>query len=764
MLLSLLLIFTAAVFSIFLPESLKKVKGYILAVVPAWFFIYFLRKTGSLTGDNALTEIYGWMPEIGVNINLYLDGLSLLFALLILGIGVFVIIFSNDYMKSYSDTKKFYFFMLFFMGAMLGLVFSANLIILYLFWELTSISSFFLIGFFHKKEESRNAAIQALLVTALGGLALLTGIILLGQVAGSYDLTIIFQNREQILSSPHYTTILLLFLAGILTKSAQFPFHFWLPGAMQAPSPVSAYLHSATMVKAGVFLLFRMSSILGGTDQWVSIVTLFGVVTMFSGAYLAVTRTDLKAILAFTTVSALGILTLLIGLDTQLSVKAAILFLVIHSLYKATLFMVAGAIQKKTGTRNVRHLGGLFKRMPVTATAAIISLLSMSGLPPMLGFIGKELIYEAKVQLGGLGDLVLILGVLSNVFLVWVSGLIAYRVFFGKERKGLPRKMEPSFSLLAGPVLLSLSSLLLGLAPGMFGEMIVEPALIASRIEILEVKLKLWHGFNLVFFLSLTTVVTGILFFFMSPRLIPVLRRINDRFFSYNFSDAFFRLIGNLLLFARKNTQIVQHGYHRIYLIIIFLFSASLIFYQLVKTWGWEISANFSDMPFYVIAIAAVISISAIFVMITGSRMAAIVLLGVTGYGIGLIFLIYGGIDLAITQIIVETLLLILFVLVVWKLPKFRKLSSGITRIRDLIVAVFLGAVITGVTLKADFLNLSPSISQYFIEKSWPEAFGKNVVNVILVDFRALDTLGEITVLTLAAVGVLALLKMKIKE
>ena len=402
--------------------------------------------------------------------------------------------------------------------------------------------------------------------------------------------------------------------------------------------------------------------------------------------------------------------------------------------------------------------------MPVTATAAIISLLSMSGLPPMLGFIGKELIYEAKVQLGGLGDLVLILGVLSNVFLVWVSGLIAYRVFFGKERKGLPRKMEPSFSLLAGPVLLSLSSLLLGLAPGMFGEMIVEPALIASRIEILEVKLKLWHGFNLVFFLSLTTVVTGILFFFMSPRLIPVLRRINDRFFSYNFSDAFFRLIGNLLLFARKNTQIVQHGYHRIYLIIIFLFSASLIFYQLVKTWGWEISANFSDMPFYVIAIAAVISISAIFVMITGSRMAAIVLLGVTGYGIGLIFLIYGGIDLAITQIIVETLLLILFVLVVWKLPKFRKLSSGITRIRDLIVAVFLGAVITGVTLKADFLNLSPSISQYFIEKSWPEAFGKNVVNVILVDFRALDTLGEITVLTLAAVGVLALLKMKIKE
>ncbi len=764
MLLSLLLIFTTAVLSIFLPESLKKVKGYILAAVPAWLFIDFSRKIGNLSDNNSLTEVYAWMPKLGIDIFLYLDGLSLLFSLLILGIGVFVIIFSNDYMKSYSDTGKFYFFMLFFMGAMLGLVLSANLIILYLFWELTSISSFFLIGFFHKKEESRNAAIQALLVTALGGLALLTGIILLGQVAGSYDLTVILENKEQILTSPHYTTILLLFLGGILTKSAQFPFHFWLPGAMQAPSPVSAYLHSATMVKAGVFLLFRMSSILGGTDQWVSIVTLFGIVTMFTGAYLAVTRTDLKAILAFTTVSALGILTLLIGLDTQLSVKAAILFLVIHSLYKATLFMVAGALQKKTGTRNVRHLGGLFKRMPVTATAAIISLLSMSGLPPMLGFIGKELIYEAKVQLGGLGDLILILGVLSNVFLVWVSGLIAYRVFFGKEKKGLPRKMEPSFSLLVGPVLLSLSSLILGLAPGMFGEMIVEPALIASRIEILDVKLKLWHGFNLVFFLSLTTVVTGILFFFMSPRLIRVLRKINDRFFSYNFSDAFFRMIGNLLLFAKKNTQIIQHGYHRIYLIIIFLFSASLILYQLIRTWGWEVSANFSDMPFYVIAIATVISISAIFVMITGSRMAAIVLLGVTGYGIGLIFLIYGGIDLAITQIIVETLLLILFVLVVWKLPKFRKLSSGITRIRDLIVAVFMGAVITGVTLKADFLNLNPSISQYFIEKSWPEAFGRNVVNVILVDFRALDTLGEITVLTLAAVGVLALLKMKIKQ
>ncbi|MFW5821133.1 MAG: hydrogen gas-evolving membrane-bound hydrogenase subunit E, partial [Bacteroidota bacterium] len=331
--------------------------------------------------------------------------------------------------------------------------------------------------------------------------------------------------------------------------------------------------------------------------------------------------------------------------------------------------------------------------------------------------------------------------------------------------KKLPeKKLEPSFALLIGPIILSLMGLVLGLAPGKFGEMIVEPAIIASRIEILDVKLKLWHGFNKVFFLSLGTVVTGILLFLASPKLIPRMRQVNERFFDYDFSGGFFSMIDSFLNFAKKNTQVIQHGYHRFYLIIIFLFASLLIFYQLVNTWSWEISADFSDMPVFVIAISVLISVAAISVMFTRSRMAAVVLLGVIGYGIALIYLIYSGIDLAVTQLLVETLFIILFVLVIWKLPKFRKLSSTKTRIRDLTIALFFGLVMTGLTFKSDYLELSPKISEYFVDKSLPEAFGRNIVNVILVDFRALDTLGEITVLTLAASGVFALLKLKKKK
>jgi multicomponent Na+:H+ antiporter subunit A len=324
--------------------------------------------------------------------------------------------------------------------------------------------------------------------------------------------------------------------------------------------------------------------------------------------------------------------------------------------------------------------------------------------------------------------------------------------------------LEPSFSILIGPVLLSFFSLLLGLSPGLFGELIIEPALIASRVEILDIKLKLWHGFNLVFFLSLATVLTGFSLFFLSERLIPFLRRITSTFFDYDFAGGFSSIFDGLLKFSKKKTEVIQHGYHRFYLMIIFVFASLLILYQLYSTRGWAFSADFDDMPFYIIAIAATIGISAIFATITGSRMAAVVLLGVTGYGIALIYLIYGGIDLAITQILIETLTVVLFVLVIRKLPKFKKLSNRISRIRDLAIALLVGGVMTGLTLKADYLSLEPTISRFFVDKSLPEGFGKNIVNVILVDFRALDTLGEITVLTLAAVGVFVLLKFKTKS
>jgi multicomponent Na+:H+ antiporter subunit A len=763
MLLSLVIIFIGAIFSLAIPESLKKFRGYMLASLPLFLFVYYAFNIDAISSGSSIKESYTWIREAGINFTFYLDGLSILFALLISGIGFFILIYANDYMKNYHHSRRFYFFIVLFMGSMMGLVLSSNLISLFLFWELTSITSFFLIGFLDHKEPARKAAIQALLITGLGGLALLSGIILLYQVTGTFELREIIQQKANVLESPHYLTILILFLAGIFTKSAQFPFHFWLPGAMQAPSPVSAFLHSATMVKAGIFLLFRISSIMGGTQEWSGIITFVGALTMFSGAYMSIAKSDLKSLLAHTTISALGILTMLIGINTKLSIKAAILFLIIHSLYKATLFMVAGAIDKQTGTREISRLGGLYRRMPIITIAALISLLSMSGLPPMLGFVGKELIYEAKVQVGGLGNIVLILGVASNVFLVWVSGMVAYRTFFGKERRGTMKKLEPGFAIWIGPIVLSLVSLALGLSPGKFGEMIIEPALVASRVEILDIKLKLWHGFNQVFFLSLATIFLGVLLFFLSERLIPVIRKVNEKYFNYDFAGVFSSLIDGVLLFSKKKTEIIQHGYHRLYLMIIFLFSSFLIFYQLISTSGWQFSANFSDMPFYMIMIGLIIGLAAIFTTITRSRMAAIVFLGVAGYGVALIYLMYGGIDLAITQILVETLTIILFVLVIKKLPKFKVLSNKAARIRDLGIALFAGIAMTGLTIKADFLNLNPSISKFFIEKSMPEGFGRNVVNVILVDFRALDTLGEITVLVIAAAGVLALLKYKLK-
>ena len=592
MLFSVIFLFLLALISVLLPESLKKFRGWIMFLGTFSMFVYYLTLLPEVSSHRVRVESLPWIPQLGINFEFYMDGLVILFSLLVLGIGSFIFLYANDYMKSYAHTRRFYFFLLFFTASMLGLVISSNLLVLFLFWELTSVSSFFLIGFFHHKAEARKAAIQAFLITGIGGLSLLAGIIMLREVTGSFSLLEIVQKKALIIDSPHYLTILLLFLVGIFTKSAQFPFHFWLPGAMQAPSPVSAFLHSSTMVKAGIFLLFRISPFLGGTIYWNGIITFFGALTMFVGAYMAITKNDLKAILANTTVSALGVLTMLIGIDTKLSIKAAILFMVIHSLYKATLFMIAGVIDKKTGTREISKLGGLFHRMPLAVSTALIALLSMSGLPPMLGFIGKELIYEAKVQAGGIGNIVLVLGILSNVFMVWVSGMLAYRTFFGPQRKGLNKKMEPSVSMLAGPIVFSILSLVLGLFPGKFGEMIIEPALVASRAEILDIKLKLWHGFNEIFFLSLATIAAGVTLFFLSDKLIPFLKRLTERFFQYDFSGMFFKAIDGVLLFSKKKTNVIQHGYHRFYLMIIFVFSGLLILYQLIDLKGWTISTE----------------------------------------------------------------------------------------------------------------------------------------------------------------------------
>jgi len=459
---------------LWLPEKMKKQRPLLLALVQVAVFTYFISRIPAVSGIPVIREVTQWIPGIGLDLEFTLDGLSMMFSLLISGIGALVFLYARAYMKDYRNTGRFYFFLFLFSGAMLGLVLSGNLIHLFIFWELTTFLSFMLINFFHEKEESRNAAFQSLFITGVGGLSLLAGILLLGNVAGSYSVNDWIRQAGVIRESSAYLPGLILILIGVMTKSAQFPFHFWLPGAMEAPAPVSSYLHSATMVKAGFFLLARLNPVLGGTAEWTFIIPLVGVLIMLAGSYFAITRTDLKSILAYTTINALGILILLVGVDTKLSIKAALLFLFVHAFYKASLFMIAGMIEKKTGTKDIGLLGGLIRYMPVTFLITLLVAFSMAGLPPMLGFLGKELIYEAKVQLPGIGALILVVGVISNVLMVAVSLLLLYRVFLGRAG-GLPtlaKKIpnEKGLLYLLGPGLLALLSLFLGLFPGLLGK------------------------------------------------------------------------------------------------------------------------------------------------------------------------------------------------------------------------------------------------------------------------------------------------------
>lgn len=759
-----LFIYLMVAFGLFLiPKKISNYNPWIVAGLQFAAFLFFIKHFKDVISGNSLTEFANWIPQLGLNFEFRLDALSLVFSLLITFIGILVFIYAYAYMKKYSGKTKFYFYLTLFSGAMLGLVLSSNFIQLFIFWELTSVLSFLLISFFNEKESARKAAFQSLYITALGGLSMLAGFILIGNIVGSYSFSVWLDSAETIKSDVKYLPALILILIGVFTKSAQFPFHFWLPGAMQAPTPVSSYLHSATMVKAGVFLLARLSPVLGGTEIWTVIIPLVGVVTMIVGSYLSITQTDIKAILAYTTISALGVLVLLLGIDTKESVKAALVFLFVHAFYKSALFMLAGFVDKKMGTKHIDKLGGLMRILPIGFVIASISLLSMAGLPPILGFIGKELIYEAKVQTPGIASIILILGVASNILMVAVSFLLLSKIFFGQP-KSIVNKLGLSKSYyLLGPGVMAILSLGLGLFPALLTP-IIEPALSAIRDETVEIKLKLWHGFNQVFFLSLFTVISGLFIFFLVNRnntILNLWRKFNDNVFSVQLTDVFSTGIEKFVSFSTKKTKIIQNGVHRYYILTVFVFTSILLWYQVYVTRGWELYTSFTLKPFYISGLIIIIVLSSIFSAFSKSRLFTIIAMGVTGYGISLIFLYYSAIDLAITQIIVETLILVMFALVLQKLPKFAKLSSLRSKVRDLIIALSFGGVMTVLALKATHTDFNHPISDYFIENSYVQAFGKNVVNVILVDFRALDTLGEIIVLAIAALGVFTLITNK---
>ena len=734
--------------------------GWITVTFPLFMFFGFLSRYPQIAAGEVIRESVPWVPSLGINASFLLDGLSLSFVLIITLIGAAVFLYAGAYMKRYAETGRFYVYIGIFMTSMLGLVLSDNMLLMFVFWELTSISSFLLIGFNHHKESSRKAALQALLVTGGGGLALLVGIILLYQVTGSFEISSFYDMNGVITAHVLYPAITVLVLAAAFTKSAQFPFHFWLPNAMEAPTPVSAYLHSATMVKAGVYLIARMNHEIGGTPLWQDTVLVTGGSTMVLSALLAFKQTDLKKLLAYSTLSVLGTLVMLLGIGSKLAIKAFFIYLIAHSLYKGALFLVAGTLDHETGTRDAAKLGGLRKPMPLTTLTAALASLSMMGIIPLVGFIGKETVYKSILELEYWGMFLIAAAVLANAFVVMVTLFVGFKPFWGETMETPRQPHEAPLKMLLGPALLAVLGLFFGLFPNFFMATMLEQSVLSILSETLSLKIAIWQGFNLVLLLSFVTLlIGGALYLIRSKMSEKVVRMTLPAFMKP--SAWYEATLRGVLSFATVQTRFVQNGYMRNYIIVIVLTTVSLASLALYRSAGEiGIAPDFS-ITFYEGALAFIILVSTLLLVNSRSRLKSIVALGALGFSIGIIFVIYGAPDLGLTTFAIETLNVILFVLVLYKLPGFLKLSRSSNRGRDAVIALSVGVLMTFTVLAASSFELSSELKQYFAETSVPDGKGRNVVNVILVDFRAIDTLGEITVLAVAALGVVALLNLR---
>lgn len=759
MLLAVISGFLVAILSPLIVRASRGAAGRVLAALPLALFAWFAHLAGEIDASRALLVSYPWVPSLGVSLSFRLDGLSLLFALLISGIGALVIIYAGSYLAGHAQLGRFYAYLLSFMASMLGLVLADNLLALFVFWELTSVTSYLLIGFDHGRAEARAAALQALLVTGAGGLTLLAGMLLAGHAAGTLELSAMLSGGDAIRSHLLYPSILALVLTGAFTKSAQFPFHFWLPNAMEAPAPVSAYLHSATMVKAGVYLLARLNPVLGGTPEWFATLTVFGAITMAAGAYLAFRESDLKRVLAYTTVAALGMMTMLIGIGSDLAIQGAIAFLLAHALYKGALFLVAGALEHETGARDAERLGGLYAAMPRVAGAGLLAGLSMAGFAPLFGFIAKELLYGASLH----ASTALISAVVAaNVLYVAAAFVVAFKPLFGAPVATPSAPHDPPIAMWLGPAALAALGLLGGLAPSSV-DALIAPAVTSARGADVMAHLALWHGLNAELGLSALTVALAAIAFSARRRL-RIAASYLDRVYALGPESAYAGALELLAWIAAAQTRILQNGYLRYYIITILVASTGLVGFGMVRGAIVPQPAWPEDVTFWQLGIAAVIGLGAIGAAVTTSRFGAVAALGVVGYGMAILFAAFGAPDLAITQVIVDTLTVILFILVFFRLPSFARLSRERAHLRDAMVAGLAGAMLTVFLLALSGIEVSGGVAEYIARLSVPEGHGRNIVNVILVDFRSLDTLGEIVVLAVAGLGVYALIRLRPHE
>jgi multicomponent Na+:H+ antiporter subunit A len=729
-----------------------------LAIWPALLAIVFehvLRTRVAIDGPQYVS--LEWAPSLGLTLAFSLDGLGLLFALMITIIGTLIVLYASAYMHGHPRISRLLASLFIFMGAMLGVVLADNIFALFVFWELTGFASYMLIGFDDDKASSRRAASQAFIVTATGGIALFAGAVLLAQITGAYTLSGMIAGNVDIASHPYYLACVVLFLLAAFTKSAQVPFHFWLPNAMAAPTPVSAYLHSATMVKAGVYLLARMTPVLGGTDIWSNVLMVVGGVTMVGAAWRAVQETDLKRILAFSTISALGSLVLMIGIGTQGAIVAAVVYMIAHAAYKGTLFMVAGAIDHETGTRDVARLGGLRDRMPRTAVAAALAAASMMGLPLFFGFFGKELFYEAEWQYAGAAGLLLTISVAANA-LSGVAGLLAgVGPFVGPRSQDFDDIHEPSWPMWFGPMFLSTAGVVFTLIPAIVNGPI---ALAVGSVTgtVAPVSLALWHGFTPVLGLSVLTLALAAGLY---TQRVLLRRTLPGSLGSERLYVVSLRLLDAI---SKAVAPALQSASLRSYVFALILVTGTLIGVALFAGGGgWSVE-QLTPLRAHEVMMAGVICAAAVMAARATSSMKAVLSLGAAGYGVALLFVLYGAPDLAMTQFSVETLTAVIFVLVFRMFGSFDHLSSRAIRIRDAILAGVVGVGVSTLVLLVGAGDRSTRLTDFFVEFGPTLAHGRNIVNVLLVDFRGFDTLGEITVLVVAAIGVHALLRISADE
>ena len=731
--------------------------GMTPVILTGALFVYFCGMVPTIASGGIIRHSIPWIPSLDIALSFYIDGLSLMFSLLITGIGALVMLYSARYLAGHPQFARFALYLFSFMLSMLGLVLADNVLALFVFWELTTFTSYLLIGFSHADPKSRRNALQALLLTAAGGLALLAGFILLGFATGTYELSEI-NAAGSLASNPLYGPILVLVLLGAFTKSAQVPFHFWLPNAMAAPTPVSAYLHSATMVKGGIYLLARMHPSLSGTDAWIWTLTIFGGVTAVFASLMALRQTDLKQTLAYTTLMALGTLTMFLAGSSGYAITGAMAFLFVHSLYKAALFLSVGIIDHATGTREAGVLGGLAGAMPVTAAAAGLAALSMAGIPPFLGFIAKEVAYSGAVG-ASLWGFVVLAALAANALMFAVAGIVAFKPFFGPQGKLPHAPHEGPWPMLAGPVILGVLGLAFGILHGLAASWVIEPATNAVLgFTDSGGRVKLWAGINLALGLSVVTFILGAILYLRHQALRDRLAAIEAR--GPDFDAGWDRLMAWLVVVAEWQTRLIQTGVLRQYLFATFAVTAVALALPLFWLGALQLDLAMPSVTLREGVVAALIIAGALLAATTGSRITGIAALGVVGIGVALIFIIYGAPDVAITQLLVEMLIVVLIAIAALRMPYLDPTDKGPAfRPRDAALGGVLGVLVALVMMMVTAGPIDRRLTDFFEAASWTEAFGRNIVNVILVDFRTLDTFGEIAVVIVAALGAFALLR-----